>query len=94
MKSEGGLHFVPYMHQAAIAHIFSARTTLETSPRVHSKPIDLQRLYKIVLEQGGYDEVTRSRGSWRQIGLEFNLGINTAGAYAFTLKTVYYKNLA
>ncbi|KAL9007731.1 MAG: hypothetical protein Q9173_007063 [Seirophora scorigena] len=69
-------------------------TTLEPSPRVHSKSIDLQKLYKIVLEQGGYDEVTRSRGSWRQIGLEFNLGINTAGAYAFTLKTVYYKNLA
>ncbi|KAL9047090.1 MAG: hypothetical protein Q9206_006903 [Seirophora lacunosa] len=82
-----------FMHKLAAFHE-ERGTTLETSPRVHSKPIDLQRLYKIVLEQGGYDEVTRSRGSWRQIGLEFNLGINTAGAYAFTLKTVYYKNLA
>ncbi|KAI4137715.1 MAG: hypothetical protein LQ341_005016 [Variospora aurantia] len=69
-------------------------TTLEVAPRVHGKPIDLQKLYKITLEQGGYDEVTRTRGAWRQLGLAFNLTTSNAGVYAFTLKTVYYKNLA
>lgn len=32
--------------------------------------------------------------AWRKVGQEFNLGASNAAAYAFALKTVYYKNLA
>ncbi|KAI4166504.1 MAG: hypothetical protein LQ343_007991 [Gyalolechia ehrenbergii] len=69
-------------------------TTLDTSPRVNGKPIDLQKLYQIVLNIGGYDQVSREKLAWRKVGHEFHLGATNAAAYAFVLKTVYYKNLA
>ncbi|KAL8932389.1 MAG: hypothetical protein Q9211_006343, partial [Gyalolechia sp. 1 TL-2023] len=69
-------------------------TTLDTSPRVNGKPIDLQKLYQIVLSIGGYDQVCREKLAWRKVGHEFHLGATNAAAYAFALKTVFYKNLA
>ncbi|KAL8874843.1 MAG: hypothetical protein Q9198_006718 [Flavoplaca austrocitrina] len=70
-------------------------TALEAAPRVNNKPIDLQKLYQVVLDQGGYDEVSRARLAWRKVGQSFGLGnSNHAAAYAFALKTVYYRNLA
>ncbi|KAL8932314.1 MAG: hypothetical protein Q9216_006889 [Gyalolechia sp. 2 TL-2023] len=69
-------------------------TTLDTSPRVNGKPIDLQKLYQVVLNLGGYDQVSREKLAWRKVGHEFHLGATNAAAYAFALKTVYYKNLA
>ena len=73
-------------------HLFS--TTLDPSPRVNGKPIDLQKLYHIVLNLGGYDQVSREKLVWRKVGQEFHLGATNAAAYAHALKTVYYKNLA
>ncbi|KAL9604678.1 MAG: hypothetical protein Q9219_000398 [cf. Caloplaca sp. 3 TL-2023] len=69
-------------------------TTLDKAPRVNGKPIDLARLYRIVIDLGGYDQVSREKLAWRKVGQEFNLGATNAAAYAFALKTVYYKNLA
>ncbi|KAL8712708.1 MAG: hypothetical protein Q9225_006907, partial [Loekoesia sp. 1 TL-2023] len=69
-------------------------TTLDPSPRVNGKPIDLQKLYQIVLNLGGYDQVSREKLAWRKVGQEFHLGATNAAAYAFALKTAYYKNLA
>ncbi|KAL8848672.1 MAG: hypothetical protein Q9221_006346 [Calogaya cf. arnoldii] len=69
-------------------------TALDAAPRVNNKPIDLQKLYHIVLDQGGYDQVSRAKLAWRKVGQAFGLGANNAAAYAFALKTVYYKNLA
>ncbi|KAL8671156.1 MAG: hypothetical protein Q9168_004333 [Polycauliona sp. 1 TL-2023] len=69
-------------------------TALEAAPRVNNKPIDLQKLYQIVLQQGGYDQVSRAKLAWRKVGQTFGLGSNNAAAYAFALKTVYYRNLA
>lgn len=47
-----------------------------------------------MLDQGGYDQVSRAKLAWRKVGQAFGLGTNNAAAYAFALKTVYYKNLA
>lgn len=69
-------------------------TTFDSFPRVNGKPIDLQKLYSIVLNLGGYDQVSREKLAWRKVGHEFHLGATNAAAYAFALKTVYYKNLA
>ncbi|KAL8728104.1 MAG: hypothetical protein Q9166_005629 [cf. Caloplaca sp. 2 TL-2023] len=69
-------------------------TTLDVAPRVNNKPIDLQKLYQIVAGLGGYDEVSRAKLEWRRVGHTFGLGTTNAAAYAFALKTVYYKNLA
>ena len=48
----------------------------------------------MVGHRGGYDAVSSEKLAWRKVGQEFNLGQTNTAAYAFALKTVYYKNLA
>ncbi|KAL8704508.1 MAG: hypothetical protein Q9201_002317 [Fulgogasparrea decipioides] len=69
-------------------------TALDPAPRVNGKQIDLQKLYQHVAHLGGYDQVSREKLAWRKVGHEFGLGATNAAAYAFALKTAYYKNLA
>ncbi len=38
--------------------------------------------------------MTAEKLAWRRVGNDFNLGAANAAAYAFALKTLYYKNLA
>lgn len=62
-----------------------------------SKIVDLHKLYKRVTEEGGYDVVSDTRSNklmWRKLGQDFHLGSAASPTLAFTLKTVYYKNLA
>ena len=70
------------------------RTILDVQARVNGKHIDLLKLWKVVTGRGGYDAVSREKLAWRSVGHEFELGATNAAAYAFALKTVYYKNLA
>lgn len=70
------------------------RINIEFQARVNTKHIDLYRLWNVVLAKGGYDAVSAEKLAWRKVGLEFNLGTANAAAYAFALKTTYYKNLA
>jgi chromatin structure-remodeling complex subunit RSC9 len=63
-------------------------------PRVGSRAIDLLKLYKVVMDRGGYDKVSDEKLAWRKLGQDFNLGTLNLPALAFSLKTVYYKNLA
>ena len=70
------------------------RTNLDTNARVNGKHIDLYKLFEIVQQRGGYDTVSSEKLAWRKVGQEFNLGQTNTAAYAFALKTVYYKNLA
>ena len=72
--------------------IFSINVDFQA--RVNTKHIDLWRLWNVVLSKGGYDAVSAEKLAWRKVGLEFNLGSANAAAYAFALKTTYYKNLA
>ena len=67
---------------------------MDFSTRVAGEHIDLYKLYNYIVSQGGYDVVSDEKLGWRRIGNEFNLGNNNAAAYAFALKTVYYRNLA
>ncbi|MCJ1356631.1 MAG: Chromatin structure-remodeling complex protein rsc9 [Icmadophila ericetorum] len=69
-------------------------TNLDTNARVNGKHIDLRRLFDVVSQRGGYDAVSSEKLAWRKVGQEFNLGQTNTAAYAFALKTVYYKNLA
>ncbi|KAI4261711.1 MAG: hypothetical protein L6R42_003091 [Xanthoria sp. 1 TBL-2021] len=87
------LDHITFLKRLAIFHQ-QRGTALDAAPRVNNKPIELQKLYHIVLDQGGYDEVSRAKLAWRKVGQAFGLGTNNAAAYAFALKTVYYKNLA
>ncbi|KAL8768838.1 MAG: hypothetical protein Q9209_005019 [Squamulea sp. 1 TL-2023] len=84
---------VAFLKRLAIFHQ-QRGTALDAAPRVNTKPIDLQKLYQVVLDLGGYDQVSRAKLEWRKVGQTFGLGSTNAAAYAFALKTVYYKNLA
>ena len=61
---------------------------------MNGKHIDLFKLFDVVGVRGGYDVVSSEKLAWRKVGQEFNLGQTNTAAYAFALKTVYYKNLA
>jgi len=71
-----------------------ARTSLDLQARVNGKHIDLYKFFNVVTSRGGYDAISAEKLAWRKVGQEFNLGSANAAAYAFALKTVYYKNLA
>ena len=73
------------------------RTTLEREPKVANRHIDLLRLYKRVIEEGGYDRAADTKGNplaWRRIASEFLPANAQVTTLAFLVKTAYYKNLA
>ena len=69
-------------------------TNFDPNPKVGSKHIDLLRLYRIVVDRGGYDKVSDIKLHWRKIGTEFGLGTANLPALAFGLKSTYYRQLA
>ncbi|TKA79537.1 hypothetical protein B0A49_00382 [Cryomyces minteri] len=72
-------------------------TTLEPEPRVGPRRLDLLRLYKRVVADGGYDLVSdtkKTRLGWRRIAEDFIGKSPHLPAQAFTTKSAYYKNLA
>ncbi|KAH9864175.1 hypothetical protein J1614_010109 [Plenodomus biglobosus] len=72
-------------------------TLFEREPRVAGRRIDLLRLYKRVIEEGGYDKVSDIKGNklaWRRIAAEFLPQGPSLTTQAFLIKTTYYKNLA
>jgi hypothetical protein len=77
--------------------ILMRSTTLEAEPKVANRHLDLLRLYKRVVEEGGYDKVSDTKGNrlaWRRIAGEFLPGSSRLTTEAFLIKSAYYKNLA
>jgi chromatin structure-remodeling complex subunit RSC9 len=71
------------------------RTTFDPEGKVSGRRVSLHRLYKRVMEEGGYDVVSTHRPSdWRRLIHEFGLSGPHDGYMTFQLKTVYYRNLA
>jgi hypothetical protein len=73
------------------------RTILDREPKVGSRHVDLLRLYKRVIAEGGYDKVSDTKGNklaWRRLAGEFLPGSSNLTTQAFLVKTAYYKNLA
>lgn len=69
-------------------------TNFDREPKVAGRPINLLKLYKLVLENGGYDALSAERMRWRSLVKQFGFGNHHEAAMTFQLKTVYYKNLA
>ncbi|KAI9666056.1 MAG: Chromatin structure-remodeling complex protein rsc9 [Bathelium mastoideum] len=72
-------------------------TLLDREPKIGSRHLDLYRLYQRVIEEGGYDVVSDTKGNklaWRKIAQEFFPGLPNLATLVFTVKTAYYKNLA
>lgn len=70
------------------------RINVDFNARVNGKHIELFKLWNVVTSRGGYDAISAEKLAWRKVGMDFNLGNANAAAYAFALKTTYYKNLA
>lgn len=62
--------------------------------KVAGREVNLYELYKVVTGRGGYDAISAERLAWRKVAHDFDLGHAWAAAYAFAIKTAYYKNLA
>lgn len=74
-----------------------ASTHFDPEPKVGPRHLDLLRLYKRVIEEGGYDHVSDTKGNklaWRKIAVDFLPGNSNVVQLAFQVKTAYYKNLA
>jgi chromatin structure-remodeling complex subunit RSC9 len=72
-------------------------TIFEAQPKVGPRHVDLLKLYKKVIEEGGYDHVSDTKGNklaWRRVAQEFMPHNVNVVQMAFLLKTAYYKNLA
>ncbi|KAF2398709.1 hypothetical protein EJ06DRAFT_550085 [Trichodelitschia bisporula] len=72
-------------------------TVFDPAPKVGPVHIDLLRLYKRVLAEGGYDIASDTRGNklaWRRIAAEFLPPNANVIALAFLVKSAYYRNLA
>jgi chromatin structure-remodeling complex subunit RSC9 len=72
-------------------------TLFDPQPKVGPRHVDLLRLYKKVVEEGGYDHVSDTKGNklaWRKIAQDFMPHNVNIVQMAFLLKTAYYKNLA
>ena len=72
-------------------------TNFEPMPKVGPRHVDLLKLYKKVVEEGGYDHVSDVKGNklaWRKIAQDFVPHNVNVVQMAFLLKTAYYKNLA
>ncbi|KIW14903.1 hypothetical protein PV08_07688 [Exophiala spinifera] len=69
-------------------------TNFDRDGKVSGRPISLHKLYKLVMERGGYDVLSAERMQWRTLCKEFGIGKTHEAVMTFQLKTVYYKNLA
>ncbi|KAI8378016.1 uncharacterized protein BYT42DRAFT_614646 [Radiomyces spectabilis] len=66
-------------------------TFLQTEPVLGGKKLDLLKIYKTVIEAGGYDKVTQNRG-WKQVGDPFNFPPTCTNS-AYVLKSIYTRSL-
>ncbi|KAJ1341825.1 hypothetical protein BSLG_003598 [Batrachochytrium salamandrivorans] len=66
-------------------------TILQREPVLGGKNLDLLKIYKMVIEAGGYELVTHERG-WKKIGIPFDLPTTCTNS-AFVFKQIYQKYL-
>lgn len=66
----------------------------EPTPKVGILHVDLLKLFKLIMEHGGYDKVSDEKLAWRRMASILGLFSHNEASTAFNLKTVYYKNLA
>lgn len=66
--------------------------TFVREPVIGPHRIDLLKLYKRVVELGGYDKVSSEKSWWKNLSNHYKLPpMSNAG---YLLKSIYYKNLA
>ena len=69
-------------------------TNLDAEPKMGNLVVDLFKLFNYVVELGGYDKVSEEKLMWRKVCEILNLMRTSAPADAYSLKQIFYKNLA
>lgn len=69
-------------------------TNFDPEPKMGNLTVDLLKLFKHIVEHGGYDKVSDEKLMWRKMCEGLGLMRHNAPADAYTLKQIFYKNLA
>ncbi|KAK0617386.1 hypothetical protein B0T14DRAFT_435538 [Immersiella caudata] len=69
-------------------------TQFDPEPKMGNMNVDLLQLYKYIVEHGGYDKVSEEKLMWRKMCEGLGLMRHNAPADAYTLKQIFYRQLA
>lgn len=69
-------------------------TSFDPAPKLGLCQVDLFKLFKYIVERGGYDAISDEKLAWRRMCEELGLMTTNPPAAAFSLKSIFYKNLA
>lgn len=69
-------------------------TNFDPEPKMGNTTVDLLKLFKYIVQHGGYDKVSDEKLMWRKMCEGLGLMRHNAPADAYTLKQIFYKNLA
>ncbi|KAK3402119.1 hypothetical protein B0T20DRAFT_493207 [Sordaria brevicollis] len=69
-------------------------TNFDPEPKMGNLTVDLLKLFKHIVEHGGYDKVSDEKLMWRKMCEGLGLMRHNAPADAYTLKQIFYKQLA
>ncbi|ROV87066.1 hypothetical protein VSDG_10142 [Cytospora chrysosperma] len=69
-------------------------TRFDPEPKINATHVDLYKLFNCVVQHGGYDKVSEKKLTWREVLSKLGIYSHNPAAASFTLKTLYYKNLA
>ncbi|SPQ23210.1 62d917ec-1c40-450b-80a5-dce78bf1d772 [Thermothielavioides terrestris] len=69
-------------------------TNFDPEPKMGTITVDLLKLFKYIVDHGGYDKVSDEKLMWRKMCEGLGLMRHNAPADAYTLKQIFYKNLA
>ena len=69
-------------------------TPFDPEPKMGNTNVDLLQLFNFIVENGGYDKVSEEKLMWRKMCDGLGLMRHNAPADAYTLKQIFYKQLA
>ena len=69
-------------------------TQFDPEPKMGNMNVDLLKLFNFIVECGGYDKVSEEKLMWRKMCEGLGLMRHNAPADAYTLKQIFYRQLA
>ena len=69
-------------------------TQFDPEPKMGNMNVDLLKLFNYIVECGGYDKVSEEKLMWRKMCEGLGLMRHNAPADAYTLKQIFYRQLA
>ncbi|KAM0331479.1 hypothetical protein ACHAQA_003155 [Verticillium albo-atrum] len=82
-----------FMNKLRAYHV-QRGTTLDPEPKCSTVNLDLFKLFNLIVESGGYDEVSDRKLAWREMVEKLGIPMTSIASTAYQLKDRYLKNLA